>query len=646
MKIKVAKIVGTANVRTWAQVHEFEPEGVGDSELAQGVTEPSKFDKFGHLMAAMAFKVKKEGVEVSSFGTEIITRLQEMYYSNKSSSVMKKIEQTMESLKAEFFNEVELKIVMAVGLEINKEMILYAGRSEGEAGQVYLKRGNSLVKLLSESKEAKVVSGKLLAGDKLVAGTDQFFKLVLEGNIKSSLEQEEVNDAMEGLAAVVHGNEKNSQAAGVIARLGDIRPLKPVKALHSQGKIDKDSEDLGAFAPKKLAGGVWKMLKKQVEKLQPRAVRVRKDGGKKQKSAATVAIVLIVLLGIALVITGRKKAKTKKEMAYQAVVEEAQYKYDEALGLVELNPLRAKSLLTDSKDRIENYRIESEKELSEELSKLLSQIGEALGGVEREYEVESATEWFDFSLIKDGFKGSDWELEENSLMVFDVEKKLVVEVNLETKASKLVVGGDQISGGSLVGLAGSRGFLVSDDLVSVIDFKDEEVVAEVAAEDWGKIVDVVGFSSNLYLLDGVTKGQIYKYLGVTGGLSAQRNYLKGEDYDFSEGVSMAIDGSVWVLFSDGTIVKYVRGSKDVFVATGLDRDWQRPTKIYTSPEVDNLYVLDNQATRVVVISKTGDYQAQYVWSGMAGVSDLVVSEDLRKMFLLTGEKIFMIELKD
>ncbi|HKZ35712.1 MAG TPA: hypothetical protein VJ242_03270, partial [Patescibacteria group bacterium] len=122
-------------------------------------------------------------------------------------------------------------------------------------------------------------------------------------------------------------------------------------------------------------------------------------------------------------------------------------------------------------------------------------------------------------------------------------------------------------------------------------------------------------------------------------------YLKGEDLDLSSAVSMAIDGSVWVLFSDGTIVKYVRGVKDVFVVTGLDEALVEPIKIYTSPEVDNLYILDRQSTRVVVIGKNGEYQSQHRWPGVAGAKDLVVSEELKKILFLTGEKVFSLDLQ-
>ncbi len=628
MSIKIAKIVGTANEKTWSQVHEFRPEA--DQPLTG-----ERLKTHGQLMAALAFKTKKEGLEVSSFGTEIITRLQESYYSNESRSVLKKVEQTMESLKAEFFNEVELEVVMGVLLQVGDESFLYAGRRGG--GQVCLKRGESVVELLSGDKEAgTVVSGKLKGDDKLVIGTSQFFKIVAEGSLRANLEQGEVNEMVEGLAGVVHGHEKNSQAAAVVV-LKEAEKKPEAEGEHPPSKQEKV----------KRVGRILEVVNKQIKRLQPKAVRVQSRDPRKQKSAATIVVVLLVIFGVSLGLAGRKRQKTKKEAEYQAVVEEVEYKYTEAMELVELNPLRAKSLLSDSKARIEEYRGGLDEKINEELEGWLLKIEQSLGEVQREYEIEEAAEWFDFSLVKDGFKGSDWELEETSLLVWDEEKKTVVEVSLETKASKVVAGGKEIEGG-LVGVAGERGFVVSSDgkTVTVIQVSDGEVVAEIGEVEWGKIVDAVGFSSNLYLLDGTSEGQIYKYLGVKSGLSSQRSYLTGESYDLSEAVSMAIDGSVWVLFSDGTIVKYVRGVKDAFVVAGLDQDFQEPIKIFTTPEVDNLYVLDRKATRVVVISKTGEYQAQYRWPGIAGVGDLVVSEDLGKIYLLTGEKVFSIELKD
>ena len=631
MSLKISKIVGASNSRAWSQVHEFLPETINN----QG-SEPTSFETHGHLMAALSFEAKKEGIEVSSFGTEIIKRLQELYYSNESEGVLKKLSQVMESLAAEFLIEVDLEMALMVVLEVSGEKVLYAGRSGG--GQVFLRRDSQLVGLLSgDEKDLKVVSGKLKHGDSLVAGTSQFFEIVPQGNLNSAFENESVEKAVESLAPVVHGHEENSQAAAVMA-------------LHSQGKPIEDSEDLVEVTDKTIKKrDLLLKLRETISglfrKLQSKTVRVRDRDPKKQKNATSIALVLVLVFGVSLIMAGRKRQITKQEERVAQVMEEASYKYDEALGLIELNPLRAKSLLKEAQETINLFESETEDGLSSELSGLVVKIDEALAGVSREYELESASEWFDFSLVKDGFRATDFEAEESKILVWDSNLKSVVEINLSTKSSKIVAGGDKIVGGSLVGLAGERGFVVSGDNVTVVDTEKEEVVAEVAGDEWGDIKDAVGFSSNLYLLDGTSDGQILKYLGVSSGLSAKRSYLTGDSYDLSEAISMAIDGSVWVLFKDGTIVKYVRGVKDAFVVAGLDKGLEEPIKIFTSPEVENLYILDRKSMRVVVIAKNGEYQAQYVWPGIAGVYDLVVSEDLGKIYLLTKEKIFTIELK-
>lgn len=626
MELKTLKIVGAANQTTWSQVHVFPPEA-GRQPLDE------KLKSHGQLIGALAFKAKHEGIEVSSFGTEIIKRLQEMYYSNESEKVIKKVAQTMESLAAEFLSEVELNLVLAV---VWGEF-LYCGKM-GE-GQVYLKRGEALVKLLSEGEETTVVSGSLKDQDKLLVGTGQFFRIVPEETLKPIMEQTDDQQAEEALAAIVHGHETNSQTAAVLVRVGQQSEAKTEEEPAAEEAIGVKEENKWRVKWQALAEKGWLWL---------RRFKVRGGGlslRKQQRSAATVALVLVLVFGVSLVLAGRKRQKTKAETRYQAVVEEIRYKYDEARGLLSLNPLRAKSLLKDSQTLMAEYETESGKELSGELKDYKQKIEETLGSVQREYQLESAQEWYDFGLVKEGFKGSDWESEANEALVWDAVSRSLVSLNLETKAAKVVLGGDKLSSGELVGLAGERGLVVSKDKVTVVEVKEGKVVAEVGADGWGTIQDAVGFGGNLYLLDKTVKGQIWKYLGVEAGLSGKRSYLKGESYDLSEAVSMAIDGSVWVLFSDGTIVKYVQGVKDVFVVAGLDKAFDEPVKIFTSPEVESVYILDRKNTRVVVIAKNGEYKAQYVWPGIAGVKDLIVNETQKKIFLLTGEKIFTIDLK-
>jgi len=586
MKLDIAKIVGSLSDTGWSQVHSFKPE------------DQVKFNSHGELLAAVSFKAKTE-IDISSFGAEIIKRLQEIYYNHEAESVLKKLNQTCETLAAEFLDQVELEIV-ALAVWQN---YLYAAKNSG--GQVWLKRGEALVKLFA-GEGLTTASGKLIPGDWVVAVTGQFGQLVTEGSLRAALGETSAAAVGESLTAQVHDHDNNSQASAIILKTEP--EAKPAAALPKELKI---------FAGPHL--------------------------NKRRRSILTVGLVLASIFILSLVLSGRKKQAESGRQAYQAVVDEVNYKLDEASSLLTLNPLRAKALLQESQARIKEYK-EKERKPGREILDLEARIAPALEQAQREYRAE-AVEWYDFNLVKDGFRGGNWDLSGKEVLVWDQTSQTAVLLNLETKAAKEIVSGEDLGRVQTIGLTDERGFIAAQDKVTVVDTAKEKIIAAVDADEWQKITTARGFGGNLYLLDASSDSQIWKYLGLEEGLSSKRSYLAGDSFDLSEAMDMAVDGSVWVLFSDGTIVKYTQGKKDAFQVIGLDQPFGEAVKIFTSPEVEHLYILDRANTRVVVVDKSGEYAAQYQWSGIAGVKDLVVSETLKKIFFLTGEKVFSLDLK-
>lgn len=614
MNLSVAKIVGSVNGSSWSQVHSFKPE------------DEAKLKSHGELLAAISFKAKAE-IEISSFGSEIVKRLQEIYYSNEAGSVLTKLSRTIETLAAEWLDQVELEIVALVAWGD----YLYAARNS--SGQVRILRDEVLVKLFPAGDSGiETISGKLIPGDALVAATSQFDQLVPEGSLRGALKQETAEAIAESLTAQVHGHANNSQAAAVVVKAGSRSEVRsPREAVEpSDGPkpdyLQKLRELLSRFKPKR-----------KIE------IFVGAHGSKTRRLSLTIGGVLLLVFGLSLFLAGKKRQGEGQRQTYQAVVDEINYKLDEAGSLLTLSPLRARSLLSESQDRIKAYK-EQAKKPSREILDLEAKVAAALEQVQREYSVE-AVEWYDFDLVKEGFRGQVWNLSETEALVWDGASRTAVLLNLESKAAQIIVSGESLGQAKAIGLTEGRGFVVASDKITVVDTAKQEQVAQVDADGWKNIKVARGFGSNLYLLDSATDSQIWKYLGLDDGLSGKRSYLVGETFDLSEAVDMVIDGSVWVLFSDGSIVKYTQGKKDAFQVIGLDQPFGEAVKIFTSPEVEHLYVVDRANTRVVVLDKSGEYVAQYQWSGIAGSKDFVVSETLGKIFFLTGEKVFTIDLK-
>jgi len=73
------------------------------------------------------------------------------------------------------------------------------------------------------------------------------------------------------------------------------------------------------------------------------------------------------------------------------------------------------------------------------------------------------------------------------------------------------------------------------------------------------------------------------------------------------------------------------------------------TQIFTSPELDNIYLLDPKNKRVVILTKpdsygTSKYFGQVVFEKLDGVQDFYVEKGEKKLYLMTGQEIYRTDI--
>ena len=185
--------------------------------------------------------------------------------------------------------------------------------------------------------------------------------------------------------------------------------------------------------------------------------------------------------------------------------------------------------------------------------------------------------------------------------------------------------------------------------------KGKEKVSTIIknADFWKEAGGIGVYLGNIYVLNKNQKqspasngaGQILKFVATGNGYS-KTNYF-GQDVapDFSKARSMAIDGSIFVLLSDGTIEKFTRGKEDRFVVSALDKSFSSPSKIFTNIDAKNLYILDNGNSRIVVLNKEGIYQNQYQADIIKGAKDFEIKEEEKKILILSDGKVWEIGIK-
>ena len=95
----------------------------------------------------------------------------------------------------------------------------------------------------------------------------------------------------------------------------------------------------------------------------------------------------------------------------------------------------------------------------------------------------------------------------------------------------------------------------------------------------------------------------------------------------------------------GKIERFSLGNKINFNVSGLYPELVSAKAIYSNEELKYLYILDPEKRRVVVLTKEGEYKAQYYSEEIGNAIDFSVSEENKKIIILTGEKLYSIEIK-
>ena len=181
---------------------------------------------------------------------------------------------------------------------------------------------------------------------------------------------------------------------------------------------------------------------------------------------------------------------------------------------------------------------------------------------------------------------------------------------------------------------------------NLIEYTDGNTqFADTSDVDWHTGVGVATYSNKIYVLDP-SSNQIWRYQRGTDGYGSAQGYFSG-DMDLSKAVSLAVDGSVWVLGSDGTLLKYLSGSLvDYGIKKAPLNSMEGATKVYTELGMSQIYVLDPDDNRLFIYDKSTKndditYNAQYVFEDLKGtLVDFYIDKDRNVINLVTTQALY------
>lgn len=628
----------------------------------------------GSLFAAISLQVSihptSETENLSTIGKDLISTLESEFFTIENKDL-----ESIKQAVAATFSRVKEDVASSFVICYLNDNVLYLYASGG--GKAILKRGEKIGTVLEgeEGDNIKSASGYVQSGDIIVLQTKQFQRIIQSPTLASSLDKNIPEEITEELAPYVHEKPEGGASAIVLSyNEGQISPEDAAVAAaaatittenttetegtsknltnNASAQIDDQDTQVEETPEKTIETSeisepittpqsieeiseIVSPIPQPQEEIRPienptpinlgsaesdspfladqksrklsagfKAGRF-KNLSRSRKLILLVGVILVVLIFAFSIFAIVNKRSSNNQELFNGIYNEARAKYEEGQSLMELNESlamenfqAAQTLLQDNVDTFPQGSSEDE-----QIEALLAQVNTALGS--------------------DGSSSGG-----TSSQATEVEKSesQILSVAIDNPNANFLTQNEDFI------------FYLNSEGVNRLDKgnSEEEVIIDKA---WKEEGGIGVFGSNIYVLD--KSENIFKFV-PSGDDFTKSSYVTGDDPDLSGASAMGIDGSIYVLNTDGTIDKYTKGAKEDFSISGLEKPMSGPTRIVTTEDGDNIYVLDKGNSRIVVLDKTGKFVKAYSADILKNARDIDPQEAENAVFVLSGDKVYKI----
>ncbi len=612
---------------------------VGKAFLANTDFEASEAFIFRHQQEGrpdlvFAILISAQGEDVFSKIRHISGELEDAFFASKQ-PVSERFNECIKLVTGKLSTLENLQVLFAC---LTGE-ILYLQNKGQNSG--YLWRGGKAVSLISTDPLSsggsfgQLISGYLQEGDRVLFMSEDVNHLFSTGRGLEQLIQADIDSLEDELEQMTVSSSTLSPSAVILFS------LEPDQSV--------ENETTTQARPPRLTLPKLNLKIHFPLKEVARAIYINRETfvPKGPRQWGIVALVLGLLLVFVLsgwVIWGQVQARNNQ---FNLLLTLASTSLNQARSAKDTNPTQAKIDYENAKTSVKKALTQRPKDLA------ALKLSEEIAGASNEIlKVATIGDWpvfLNLNLIKDGFVAKRVSLSQTDLALFDENQKTLVSFDLANKSNQILGGSEQLGQVELASINGDFVFSYSPDKGVVrVDIRLVKPAQVVKPEpDWGKVKDLVAFAGNIYLLDSV-KNNIWKYIPTASGYSDKNSYLdEQEKADFLGAKRMLIDGSVWILKSGAEILKYTSGRADFFEFANIDDSSGKIADLksfFVSDETENIYLLDSEHSRVVVLKKNGEYLSQLIGDKFKTADDLFVQEQEKKLYLLESNTIYQVNL--
>jgi hypothetical protein len=608
---------GNSESASWSRYWENDPD------------DPTLKSTKGHLFALINLNSDEEK-ELSSIGHDIVYEFNQTYFNSENNlSILANLGQSVDSVvKNPLYSNYKVDFIVGVILDSQLYLAIFGD------SKIVFKRHNQISILLNgNNNQVATLLGSVKVQDRIFFLTNSFYEKITWAKIKNFLSDPKIQSIEENFLSAIYSldNQENLAAA-----------LIEIEAEESEVLAVQDSPQNTVFEPVLSINKpnlnfskVFQFLKK-IKKNNSVFVshHETKETNKRKKLSILFGLILILILFFSLYFGIQKSKAQKNEKQYQSLKTEIETQITNINKTKSLNLDSAREAATAAQQTVEKMlalKIHQQdvQTYDSKLKNILSQTGSS----------ESFTP--DFLYDTKGIVASPQFqkiiFSDNKIYLLDSQNGRLDYYDTANKSTKNISTSEKIKNSINLTLEKTNLYLMSKTDISLVEKND--IVSKISLADISP-TDFKFWNSAAYVLDSSNQ-TIWKFNPNATGFSKSLNWLKnGAKLDLGA-VSLSINGKVWVLHQNGSIVPYLSGVKSEFKPS-QDSQFTKASNLDVTQEKELLTFVDNDNI-LYLYQKSGELLSKHNLGNLK-INDIAFNEANNLIYLLcSDQKIYSIK---
>jgi len=370
------------------------------------------------------------------------------------------------------------------------------------------------------------------------------------------------------------------------------------------------------------------------------------DFPKRSRYLLLASITAVFFLSVGILFLGNSQSAAREKKAFDDGLTQISSLRDQSMAASIYNDRqKARALLADASALLSSLRAKSTEQKTEVIH-WQEDLAASLNQFNRVVNVPEPPIVGDMAIIGTKAKGSRLARTAGFILVFGSDRRVYQWDSAQKTFSVRETAIGDVGVASAVANS-EKSILFLDSRPGISRFDPVNNLLQVtnlnpASDAWK---DIAFYGGKLYVLAVKDQdGRLLRYSETGNDFSSENSWIKSKTASLADAVSVTIDGSVFILKKDGSVVRFMKGGEVGWRQETAEPAIKDATRVWTSVDSPFLYILEPSAKRLLVYHKeTGVFLNQYRSDAFVNLADFLVDEPTKTLYFLAGSKLFAIQ---